>query len=78
MKENPEEDKEIDLPILLLEDINVRGISNANTTSKKSPAKKIETQSKSESEFEASEDSNDSDELEEISDRKKIRVLSKV
>ena len=43
IKENPEEDKEIDLPILLLEDINFRGVSNANTTSKKSPAKKIET-----------------------------------
>ena len=44
------------MPDLLVGDINMMK-SNANTTSKKSPAKKIETRSASESEFEVSEGS---------------------
>ena len=56
------------MPELLIDDINIAK-TNANTTSKKSPAKKNETRSESEEEFEVSEVSSNQEEIEESSFR---------
>ena len=68
MNENPEDEEVLDLPELLIDDINIAK-TNANTTSKKSPAKKNETRSESEEEFEVSEVSSNQEEIEESSFR---------
>jgi len=47
LNENPEDEKVLDLPDLVVSDIKIVK-SGANTTSKKSPAKKIDTISDSE------------------------------